>query len=252
MSRFYCTFHPWEEIVGVCSACLRERLLNLTMPKPGNDPQSFPDLMSSCGCISSRKRKNGGIYYKADEIRDGDLCSQNWWEAGPTEKKASKIFKFSGLRSLLGFWKKDAKNKAAQAQFSPQQDRSGDALQEFLDGEEGRKPWISSLAAMSGVGNRKAEFASARQSVSVRRSTVQRSAVKRSMSDFGNASYCGQDAGKVLLYQSSAECVSRSWSMSRNAPGKAGISKRFENDNDCHGNYWAGNFTGEAMDVDEL
>lgn len=33
---------------------------------------------------------------------------------------------------------------------------------EFLDGEDGRKPCISSLAAVTSVGSRKAEFASAR------------------------------------------------------------------------------------------
>ncbi|GLJ47693.1 hypothetical protein SUGI_1007200 [Cryptomeria japonica] len=68
---------------------------------------------------------------------------------------------------------------------------------QFLDGEDGRKPCISSLAAVTSVGSRKAEFVSARQSVSVRRSTVQRSAVNRSMSGIGNAWYCGQYVGKV-------------------------------------------------------
>ncbi|GLJ42313.1 hypothetical protein SUGI_0876030 [Cryptomeria japonica] len=90
---------------------------------------------------------------------------------------------------------------------------------EFLDRKDGRKPCISSLAAMTSVGNRKAEFASARQSVSVRRSTVQRSIVKRSMSGFGNAWYCGQYAGKTELFPASSSGIAISYSqISHEAP----------------------------------
>ncbi|GLJ50749.1 hypothetical protein SUGI_1080980 [Cryptomeria japonica] len=94
---------------------------------------------------------------------------------------------------------------------------------EFLDGEDGRKPWISSLAVITDVGNRKAEFASARQSVSVHRSTVQRSAVKRSMSGFGNASY---DVAELRVFWTQQEIdattLIKFWNWS-NLPFKLGI-----------------------------
>ncbi|KAH9299272.1 hypothetical protein KI387_030954, partial [Taxus chinensis] len=185
MSRFFCAFHPWEEIVGVCSACLRERLLNLTTARnrTENEPRRLPDLMSSCGCLNNRKRKNGGIYYKADGIRDRELDTEH------AEKKGSKIFKFSGLRSLFGFMRKEGKHKAAEVDA---EDRSGDVLQDFYAGEDEGKSCIL-----------KSQFSSARHSVSVRRSTAQRSALKRSTSCFDKELHgfnppcdCEQNAGK--------------------------------------------------------
>eukprot|EP00253_Pinus_taeda_P030169 PITA_30169 len=101
-----CPFHPSQAAVGICSSCLRERLVRLAR---ANYEQRWGEInykpdSSSSGYLPFQKM-----------IRDNDqrpkINTQNY--KGSDEKKGSKV-NFSGLRSFLGFLRKrDCRNNVS-------------------------------------------------------------------------------------------------------------------------------------------
>jgi len=106
-----CAFHPSQAVVGICSACLRERLVKLAR---ANSEQRRSEIVytpdpSSWGYLRF-KRKN---YDDVEGSRDLDLNSSMIKTSKPesyngSNKKKARSARFSGFRSFLGFLRKRA------------------------------------------------------------------------------------------------------------------------------------------------
>eukprot|EP00253_Pinus_taeda_P025000 PITA_25000 len=126
-----CPFHPSQAVVGICSSCLRERLVRLAR---ANYEQrrgliNYKPDSSSCGYLPFNKKN----YDDIEGIRHNDqrpkIKMQNY--KGSDEKKGRKV-NFSGLRSFLGFLRKrDCRNNVSvlgrrENGLQRRQDRSRD------------------------------------------------------------------------------------------------------------------------------
>eukprot|EP01018_Ginkgo_biloba_P041188 Gb_00040 [translate_table: standard] len=195
---FQCAFHPSEGIVGVCSSCLRERLLNLakTIYEQRRWEIVYTPDPASWGYLTEI-RKNNDVYTSPSGIRDRYLDAAR--NSRPMEKKmhlpARPPFqnctnekktrkKFSGLRSLFGFMKK----KDIKEEFQADEDQPQDCFEYESTERSGRSSWIASVVALSGKTAKEKYSCSARQSVSEHRSTARPSwegiVLRRSTSNF--------------------------------------------------------------------
>lgn len=156
-----CTFHPSQTVVGICSSCLRERLVRLAR---ANYEQHSLEIVykpdsSSWGYLQFKKKN----YDDNEEIRNLDqrarIKPQNYNSSD--EKKGRKV-NFSGLRLFLGFLRKrNCRNNVSvrgrrENGLQRRQDRSGD-VQDL---------WVPSARTKTGCPS------STRRSVSEHRSTA--------------------------------------------------------------------------------
>eukprot|EP00253_Pinus_taeda_P030168 PITA_30168 len=126
-----CPFHPSKAVVGICSSCLRERLLRLARAnydQRRGEINYKPDS-SSWGYLPFQKTNNDDIERIPDNDQRARTKPQNY--KGSNEKKGRKV-NFSGLRSFLGFLRKrDCRNNVSvlgrrENALQRRQDRSGD------------------------------------------------------------------------------------------------------------------------------
>ena len=126
-----CTFHPSQAVVGICSSCLRERLVSLARAnyeQRRGEKNYKPDSLS-WGYLPFQKRN----YDDIEEIRDNDQrAKMNTQNYNSSDEKKGKKVNFSGLRSFLGFLRKrDCRNNVSvrgrrENELQRRQDRSGD------------------------------------------------------------------------------------------------------------------------------
>lgn len=109
---YRCDFHPSQAIVGICSSCLRDRLVKLAR---ANSEQRRSEIVytpdpSSWGYLRF-KRKN---YDDAEVIQEPDTnssritTSKSELSYNGSDKKKARNVRFSGFRSFLGFLRKRA------------------------------------------------------------------------------------------------------------------------------------------------
>lgn len=180
---YRCASHPSQAVVGICSACLRERLMKLAK---ANYEQRRSEIVympdpSSWGYLRFKRKNSDDV----EGIRELDLNSSRITTSksenynSSDKKKAARNVRFSGFRSFLGFLRKRAcrNNVCVRGRLEDgmqrHQDRSGD-LQDS---------WIPSVTTKTQCPS------STRRSVSERRSTAmpyshEDPALRRSTSDY--------------------------------------------------------------------
>lgn len=109
---YRCASHPSQAVVGICSACLRERLMKLAK---ANYEQRRSEIVympdpSSWGYLRFKRKNSDDV----EGIRELDLNSSRITTSksenynSSDKKKAARNVRFSGFRSFLGFLRKRA------------------------------------------------------------------------------------------------------------------------------------------------
>lgn len=177
--RNRCSFHPSQAVVGICSSCLRERLVSLAR---ANYEQRKSEIVykpdpASWGYLRFRKKNFDDV----EGARDLDLVArakpQN--DNSSDEKKEGKV-NLSGFRSFLGFFRKtDCRNNVSvlerqENRLQRRHDRCADV----------QDSWEPSVRTKTGCPS------STRRSVSESRLTGRRyskgSALRRSSTSYHN------------------------------------------------------------------
>lgn len=198
--RYRCAFHPSQAVVGICSSCLRERLVKLAR---ANSEQRRSEIVhtldpSSWGYLPF-KRKN---YDDVEGIQELDknsvkITTSNSESCNGSDKKKARNVRFSGFRSFLGFLRKRAcrNNVCVRGRLEDgmqrHQDRSGYVQDSWLPKAETGYP-------------------SAKRSVSERRSTAlaytEGPALRRSTSDYIERDMLGRQEEIVGTLDSERDC----------------------------------------------
>jgi len=198
-----CAFHPSQAVVGICSACLRERLVKLAR---ANSEQRRSEIVytpdpSSWGYLRF-KRKN---YDDVEGSRDLDLNSSMITTSKPesyngSNKKKARSARFSGFRSFLGFLRKRAcrNNVCVRGGLEDGMQRRQDPSGYVQDS------WIPSVRTKTGCPS------STRRSVSERRSTArpysEGPALRRSTSDYTEREMLGSQEEMEDTLDSERDC----------------------------------------------